>query len=96
MNRAPRGWVAIAAIGTSLMTPLPAVATASDPTDTQSTFGFAAPVAQAATGTFDGPGDKAITVADGLTVKVVSDKVAEYADQITPFPYTGTPTHLFY
>src|SRR6476661_306963 len=71
---------------TAALLMLPGLAQAANPTDTKTSFGFNAPVAQSATGTFDGPGDQAITVADGLTVKVVSDKVAMQADQITLYP----------
>src|SRR4051794_27693896 len=70
--------LATVAAAVSALALVPTLAHAADPTDTKSEFGFTAPVAKAATGTFDGPGDTAITVADGLSVKLVSDNVAEF------------------
>jgi secreted PhoX family phosphatase len=75
---------------------LPGLTQAADPTDTKPTFGFNAPVAKSATGTFDGPGDKAITVAEGLTVTEVTDKAAMFADQLTLYPNDQSPTDVFW
>jgi Alkaline phosphatase PhoX len=91
----PRRLAAVAAAAT-IVTLVPGLALAADPTDTQATFGFAAPVAESATGTSTAPGDQAVIVADGLSVELVSDKGGLAVDQLTPYPDAKSPTHLFF
>src|SRR5262245_45371594 len=95
MNRTLRRR-AVAVAAASAFAMLPGFALAADPTDTQASFGFAAPVAESATGTSTAPGDQAVTVADGLSVSLVSDKVGLATDQLTFYPDATSPTHLFF
>jgi Bacterial protein of unknown function (DUF839) len=62
----------------------------------QQLFGFTHPLAESALGPYDGADNtKAIQVADGLTVSLVSSSVASAADQIALWPDDENPTHLF-
>jgi hypothetical protein len=90
-----RRWSVLVA-GVGLVALVPAAAAAADPVDTQALFGFLAPVAESASGTSMEPGDKAVTVADGLSVKLVSDKIGVGADQITLYPSEERPTQAFF
>src|SRR5262245_57154302 len=57
-------------------------------------FGFGRPVAAAAsTPSNTEPGDKAVVVAKGLKVKLVSDKVGVNADMIALWPNDDKPTY---
>jgi hypothetical protein len=57
-------------------------------------FGFGKPVPQSAsTPSNTEPGDKAVEVAQGLSVRLVSDKVGENADMIALWPDDKAPTH---
>jgi uncharacterized protein DUF839 len=57
-------------------------------------FGFGKPVgASASTPSSTEPGDRAVVVARGLKVKVVSDKVGENADMIALWPNDNQPTY---
>src|SRR4029077_7843855 len=59
-------------------------------------FGFNHPLEQSALGPYDGPQNlKAIQVAPGLHVSLVSSVVASAADQIALLPNDDHPTHLF-
>jgi secreted PhoX family phosphatase len=62
----------------------------------QQLFGFSHPLAESALGPYDGADNtKAIEVAPGLTVSLVSSAVASAADQIALWPDDDNPTHLF-
>jgi secreted PhoX family phosphatase len=62
----------------------------------QQLFGFSHPLPESVLGPYDGPDNtKAIEVAPGLTVSVVSSSVASAADQIALWPDDDHPTHLF-
>ena len=57
-------------------------------------FGFGQPVANSAnTPSNTEPGNKAVSIAKGLSVKVVSDKVGENADMIALWPNDDKPTY---
>src|SRR4051812_9153896 len=59
-------------------------------------FGFSRPLGESSYGPYDGPDNtKAIEVARGLTVSLVSSSVASAADQIALWPNDDHPTHLF-
>ena len=59
-------------------------------------FGFRRPLDESALGPYDGPDNtKAIVVAPGLRVSLVSSAVASAADQIALWPNDDNPTHLF-
>src|SRR5262245_32667628 len=59
-------------------------------------FGFNHPLAESVLGPYDGPDNtKAIQVAQGLTVSLVSSSVASATDQIALWPDDDHPTHLF-
>ena len=59
-------------------------------------FGFEHPLAESSVGPFDGADNtKAIDVADGLHVSLVSSSVASATDQIALWPNDDRPTHLF-
>jgi hypothetical protein len=56
-------------------------------------FGFGKPLDGGIKGTFDGPGDQAVELANGLTAHEVSDTVGEDADMIALWPDDHSPTH---
>jgi hypothetical protein len=56
-------------------------------------FGFGTPLNGGIKGTFDGPGDQAVELAQGLEAHLVSDKVGEDADMIALWPKDDHPTH---
>ena len=59
-------------------------------------FGFTHPLPESVPGPYDGADNtKAIEVAAGLTVSLVSSSVASAADQIALWPDDQNPTHLF-
>src|SRR5437879_5316700 len=59
-------------------------------------FGSSRPLAESARGPYDGADNtKAIQVARGLTVSLISSSVASAADQIALWPDDENPTHLF-
>jgi secreted PhoX family phosphatase len=59
-------------------------------------FGFHHPLDESALGPYDGADNtKAIEVAPGLSVSLVSSSVASAADQIALWPDDDNPTHLF-
>ena len=59
-------------------------------------FGFTHPLEESVLGPYDGADNtKAIEVAHGLTVSLVSSAVASAADQIALWPNDDNPTHLF-
>ena len=59
-------------------------------------FGFSNPLAQSAVGPFTDPDStKALEVAQGLKVSIVSTAVHNSADQIALWPNDSNPTHLF-
>src|SRR5262245_53331886 len=59
-------------------------------------FGIERPLAQSALGPYDGPDNlKAIQVAPGLNVSLVSSSVASAADQIAMWPDDDKPRYLF-
>jgi hypothetical protein len=59
-------------------------------------FGFTHPLDESVLGPYDGADNtKAIEVAHGLTVSLVSSSVASAADQIALWPNDDNPTHLF-
>ena len=59
-------------------------------------FGFHHPLDESARGPYDGADNtKAIVVADGLHVSLVSSSVASAADQIALWPDDDNPTHVF-
>jgi hypothetical protein len=62
----------------------------------QELFGFKRPLDRSALGPYDGADNlRAIQVADGLTVSLVSSSVASAADQIAFWPNDDHPTHVF-
>jgi secreted PhoX family phosphatase len=62
----------------------------------QQLFGFSHPLGESALGPYDGADNtKAIVVAPGLSVSLVSSSVASAADQIALWPNDDHPTHLF-
>jgi uncharacterized protein DUF839 len=59
-------------------------------------FGFTHPLRESAVGPYNGADNtKAIEVAQGLTVSLVSSSTASAADQIALWPDDDNPTHLF-
>jgi hypothetical protein len=59
-------------------------------------FGFHHPLEESALGPYDGTDNtKAIVVAEGLTVSLVSSSTASAADQIAFWPNADHPTHVF-
>jgi hypothetical protein len=59
-------------------------------------FGFSHPLAESATGPYDGADNlQAIVVAPGLKVSLVSSSVASAADQIALWPNDENPKYLF-
>ncbi len=58
----------------------------------QAIFGFGRPLDHELSGVFSGPGDEAVEVAKGLSVKVVSSSVGENADMIGLWPNDTDPT----
>jgi secreted PhoX family phosphatase len=59
-------------------------------------FGFTHPLLESAFGPYDGADNtKAIEVAQGLTVSLVSSSTASAADQIALWPDDENPTHVF-
>src|SRR5262245_35951838 len=59
-------------------------------------FGFSHPLEESSVGPYDGADNtKAIDVAPGLSVSLVSSSVASAADQIAMWPNDDHPTHLF-
>jgi secreted PhoX family phosphatase len=59
-------------------------------------FGFHHPLDESALGPYDGADNtKAIEVAPGLSVSLISSSVASAADQIALWPDDDNPTHLF-
>jgi secreted PhoX family phosphatase len=62
----------------------------------QQLFGFSHPLAQSALGPYDAADNtKAIQVAQGLSVSLVSSAVASAADQIAMWPNDADPRYLF-
>jgi hypothetical protein len=62
----------------------------------QRLFGISRPLAESVPGPYDGTDNtKAIEVAPGLTVSLVSSSTASAADQIAMWPDDENPTHLF-
>ena len=55
-------------------------------------FGFGHPLDKAVSGDFAGPGDEAVELAKGLSVRVVSDRVGVNADMIALWPNDASPT----
>jgi secreted PhoX family phosphatase len=65
-------------------------------TESEDLFGFGRPVpASATTPSSTLPGEQAVDVAQGLKVKLVTDKVADNADQIVLWPNDSKPTYAF-
>src|SRR5262249_36222358 len=62
----------------------------------QPLFGISRPLAESVLGPYDGiDNTRAIQVAPGLTVSLVSSSTASAADQIAMWPDDANPTHLF-
>jgi hypothetical protein len=58
----------------------------------QALFGFGHPLEHELRGTFDGPGDQSVELADGLAAKLVSSTVGQNADMIALWPDDDHPT----
>jgi hypothetical protein len=58
----------------------------------QALYGFGHPLGAAISGDFSGPGDQAVELAEGLSARIISDRVGEDADMIALWPNDTEPT----
>jgi hypothetical protein len=58
----------------------------------QALYGFGHPLDAAISGDFPGPGDQAVELAEGLSARIISDRVGEDADMIALWPNDTEPT----
>src|SRR3954471_1020951 len=98
--------MAAATLAALIVTAAPSQARPSEPGDpgaeyerklqdqTEKLFGFEKPVGSAAaTASNTAPGPQAVTIAKGLTARLVSDRVGENADMIALWPNDNHPTY---